>query len=81
MFKLRHYMDTKSLIMIYYSLVYPFLLYAIPIWGNACPTFINPHHQLQKRVVRIITFSPYYTHSAPLFKQLNIIKGISFSGN
>ena len=29
---------------------------------------------LQKRVVRIITFSKYDEHSSPLFKQLDILK-------
>ena len=37
------------------SLVYPFLIYAIPIWGVACENIINPLYVLQKRVVRIIT--------------------------
>ena len=74
--KLRHYMNDKTLIMIYYSLIYPFLIYAIPIWGNACDTFISPIHKLQKKAVRLITFndSPLIKpHSAPLFKALKIL--------
>ena len=40
--------------MIYYSLIYPHLLYGIPIWGNADDSFINPLLILQKRAVRLI---------------------------
>ena len=65
----------KTLIMIYgnYSLIYPFLIYAIPICGNACDNFISPIHKLQKKAVRLITFndSPLIKpHSAPLFNTL-----------
>ena len=66
--------------MLYYSLIYPFLIYAIPIWGNANLTFLNSIHILQKKIVRLITFTDGQpeitgplTHSAPLFKELNIL--------
>ena len=73
MFKLRYYMNKKTLIMIYYGLIYPFLIYAVPIWGNSCSTFIDPIYKLQKKVVRLITFSNYTAHSDPLFNSLHIL--------
>ena len=54
MSKIRHYTSNKALRIIYNSLIYPFLLYGIPIWGNANKTLINPIFILQKRAVRII---------------------------
>ena len=40
--------------MIYYSLIYPHLLYGIPVWGNADNVNINSLLVLQKRAVRTI---------------------------
>jgi len=72
-YKLRYYMNQKTLIMIYNSLIYPYLIYATSIWGNACDSIINPIFILQKKAVKAITFSDVRTHSAPLFKLLNIL--------
>ena len=80
MYKLRHYVSKKILVMLYYSLIHPFLIYAVPVWGNANVTYLNSIHILQKKVVRLITFNDGrpdilgpLTHSAPLFKELNIL--------
>ena len=59
---------------LYYSLVYPHLNYCTLAWGCAKQTYLNPLFILQKRICRIITNSTYYAHSAPLFKQLKILK-------
>jgi len=59
--------------MIYHSLIYPYIIYAVPIWGNAANISIDTIYKLQKRVVRYITFKDSHTHSAPLFKSLNIL--------
>ena len=54
MYKIRSCVNNKTLNMIYYSLIYPFLLYGIPIWGNADDTHINSILILQKKAVRLI---------------------------
>ena len=59
---------------LYYSLVYPHLNYCTLAWGCAKQTYLNPLFILQKRICRIITNSTYYAHSAPLFKQLKLLK-------
>ena len=78
--KLRHYVNKKILLMIYYSLIYPFLIYALPVWGNACNTHLDSVHIIQKKVVRLITFNDIFyknsqppCHSSPLFKELEIL--------
>ena len=53
--------------------VYPYLIYCIEIWGNTHDSYLSPLIKLQKKAVRIITFSHYLEHSAPLFKQLDIL--------
>ena len=49
MCKLRHFVTRKMLKNIYYSLLYPHLVYAIEVWGSACATEINKILVLQKR--------------------------------
>ena len=49
-------------------------MYGLIAWGNTYQTTIQPLYLLQKKVVRIITFSKFDEHSSPLFKQLNFVK-------
>ena len=72
--KLRYYVDTDILVNLYYALIYPYLIYGILTWGNTYPTTLLPIFILQKKVVRLITFSAFDAHSSPLFKSLNIMK-------
>ena len=66
--------------MIYNSLIYPFLLYGVPIWGNADEVHLRPIFTTQKKAVRIISNKTGFLedsfvreHSAPLFKQLKLL--------
>ena len=59
---------------LYYALIYPFLTYGILIWGNTYETTLKPIFILQKKAVRIITFSKLDSPSSPLFKSLELIK-------
>ena len=34
LFKLRDFVSTDILIQVYYSLIYPFLIYAVLVWGH-----------------------------------------------
>ena len=72
--KLRYYVDTTILTSLYYAMIYPFLIYGIIVWSNSYPTTLQPIFKLQKKIVRIITFSKFDEHSSPLFRQLQIIK-------
>ena len=60
--------------MLYYSVIYPFLTYGIQVWGLTYPTYLKPVTTLQKRVVRIMTFSDPRSHSEPLLKSLRLLK-------
>ena len=71
---LRHYVNVDILIMLYYSLIYLFLTYGIQVWGLTYPTYLKPVTTLQKRVVRIMTFSDPRSHSEPLLKSLRLLK-------
>ena len=58
--------------MMYYSLVYPFV-YALPVYGTADCIHLNKIHLLQKKIVRLVTFSDPISYSSPLFKELEIL--------
>ena len=72
--KLRYYINSFTLKKLYYALIYPFLTYGILVWGSTYCTTLQPLFILQKKVVRIITFSKFYEHTSPIFKRLKLIK-------
>ena len=59
---------------LYYTFCYPHILYGIIVWGKAYKTNINPLQITLKKILRIITKSPYLTHTEPLYKRLKIMK-------
>ena len=79
-YKIRPYVTQRILIMIYFSLIYSHLTYAIEVWRNAHSTHINRIFTLQKRVVRAILYKDIrqsnfsLPSSNPLFIKLNILK-------
>ncbi len=50
------------------------MIYALIIWGNTYLTTLKPLIILQKKAMRVITFSRFDQHSSPLFKRLQILK-------
>ena len=75
--KLRHYVSVIQLKQIYYSLVYPYLTYAIVAWGSAYRTHLNKIQVKQNHIIRIIFFATLYgkdTESAlPLINLLDLL--------
>ena len=55
MYRIRKCVNEKTLCTIYNSLIYPYILYGVPIWGNADEVHIEPIHKIQKKAVRIIS--------------------------
>ena len=49
-----------------YQSVYPYFIYCNKIWGNTYPTVINKTLLVQKRLIRLVTGSPYRAHTEPL---------------
>ena len=72
--KVRHFVNKHILVMLYYSLIYPFLTYDVHVWGLTFPSFLTQLFIIQKKAIRIISFSEPKSHSEPLFKSLNLLK-------
>ena len=78
--KARKKLPKLSLINLYHCFAYPYLIYCNHVWGNNYPTKLERLIIMQKKLIRIITCSPYGAHTEPLFyanKILNI-KYINF---
>jgi hypothetical protein len=72
--RLKFRLPQKTLNTLYNSLVLPYLNYCNIVWGSNKPTRLQSLFLLQKRCMRIVTNSPYNTHSSPLFIKLNQLK-------
>ena len=73
LYKCRQYLNLDLLKKLYYSFIYSHLSYGAFIWGSNYKTKVLPLHILQKRALRIISFSHPRTSSRPLFQNLGIL--------
>ena len=71
--RLRHFVPTETLLMIYRSLIMPYLSYGICVWDRAPKSSISKLLALQKRALRLIYFAPRDTHALPLFIKSKIL--------
>ena len=76
--KLRHYAPLKSLIAVYYALFYSHLTYGCVVWQFAREELLNRLSIIQKRCVRVITFSPQFypdiESANPIFLSNKLLK-------
>lgn len=71
--KARHYISLKILQILYFALVYPNLHNGNRIWATAYQSTLEPLRKIQRKIIRIITFSGHRDHIVPLFKKLGIL--------
>ena len=67
------YLSCKTKLMLYYTLIYPYITYCNSTWSSTYVSNLNRIYYLQKRVVRAATNSEYRAHNAPLFSKLKIL--------
>ena len=61
--RLRHFVPTDTLLIIYRSFIQPYITYGIAVWGQAAQTNLDKLIILQKRALRLIHFAPYRSHA------------------
>ena len=71
--KARIKLPKSCLVSLYYSVAYPYFIYCNHVWGNTHTTFLDPLLKCQKRIIRIITSSPYRAHTRPLLVANNML--------
>ena len=74
LFKIRNFLDNHTLRSMYFTFIYPYLIYCVEVWGNTHDCHLNPLIKIQKKSIRTITLSHYLDHTAPLFERLNILE-------
>jgi hypothetical protein len=72
--RLKHTLQRKSLKLLYYSFIYPYLNYGILLWGAAFNKYLTPLIRLQKKAVRIVSGANYNDSTKPIFINLEILK-------
>ena len=72
--KARHYVPPLELKNIYHAIFSSHLMYGAQVWTPKLLSVSDKISKLQKRAMRIITFSEFKAHTEPLFKQLEILK-------
>ena len=73
-YKIKNHLPFRCLKQLYYSLIYPYLLYCIRIWGGTNSCHLHPLVILHKRSLRLINKKTYLHHTDPLFASNKILK-------
>ena len=71
--QIRKYSNSQMIKKVYFALLYPYIQCCISSWGCAAKSVLDPLIKLQKRMVRMMTFSPNKASSMPLFHKLNLL--------
>ena len=72
--KLRYNSPFDVCLQVYYSIFYSHLIYGCNVWGLTTEENIDKIEVLQKKCIRIMTFSEFNSHTNDIFKELKIIK-------
>ena len=73
LYKIRIFLDRKTLAHLCNSFVFPYLIYGIEVWDKTIVVHLDPIIKIQKKIVRTITFSHYLTNTEPIFDTLNTL--------
>jgi len=68
------YLSKNVLRTLYYSLIQPYLLYGVLLWGSALQKYTRGITILQKKAIRLVAKANYNAHTDPLYKSLLIPK-------
>lgn len=71
--RLKHFVPERIMYSLYCTLVLPYINYGILAWGNSCKRYLEKIFKLQKKALRMISKSHFLSHSAPIFKEYNLL--------
>ena len=63
----------KALLMLYHAYIIPYMTYCIEVWGCTSQTQLNCLVLLQRKIIRILSFSHYIAHTNPIFLSMEVI--------
>jgi len=71
--KARKCLKSKTLLSLYYSFIYPHLIYCIEVWGCTCKTYLIPILKIQRKAIRIMFSLPYWKDLQFIFQEYKIL--------
>ena len=71
--KLRHFAPIQVIKSLYYAFIQSHLNYSLLNWSSATPSSLQRIALICKKAVRYMSFKNKYSHTPPLFKQLDIL--------
>ena len=74
LYKLKYFLNEKSLFTLYNALILPHIMYCNIVWANCSITKMQQILLLQKKALRICTYSNYLANSNPIFYHLKTLK-------
>ena len=72
-YRVRKNLPKSVLITLYHALIHPYLEYCNTVWAIHRSSTLNDLFISKKKSLRAITFSNWNSHTAPLFRSLNIL--------
>ena len=71
--RMKDFLPEHVLILLYNSLILPYLNYCNINWGSCNKYLLDRIYKLQKRAIRILTQSSFLAHTRPLFLKCKIL--------
>ena len=71
--KARQSLNKNVLLVLYHAYIYPNMTYCIEVWGCASQTQLNCIFLVQKKVIKILSFSHCLAHTNALFRLMEVI--------
>ena len=71
MMRIKKFVSSEHLTIIYKGLLKPIIEYGIAIWGHRINRELNKAH---KKIIRIINYEPKHSHVEPLLKEMNCLQ-------
>ena len=72
--RVKIFLTERTLITLYYSLLYPYITYCHLVWGKAALTHLKRFVVLQKKAIRIIYGEAFLVHTDLLFRRTKILR-------
>ena len=72
--KIRHFLPTKILISVYYSIFYSHIIYGCSVWAMTTKINLDIITVLQKQCIRIINSADFNSHTNELFDKNQLLK-------
>ena len=73
-YKIKNFLQTSTLLCVYYSLVHTHLSYGITIWVSTCKSHFEKLSSLQNKAIRAVGGAKWNESSSPLYYKFKVLK-------